>query len=69
VNEAKPEQYTSPRVRPDRFGWQPGDQLVWYDDEGEVVSEEEFRRLLSKRREERDGKTETSDHAQQRGLE
>jgi hypothetical protein len=46
VNEYEIDESTLERVRADRFGWQPGQPVVYFDDEGERITEEEFKQLL-----------------------
>jgi hypothetical protein len=46
VNEYEIDESTLERVRADRFGWQPGQPVVYFDNEGERISEEEFKQLL-----------------------
>ncbi len=39
-----------PGVRNDRFGWQPGDKVVYCDEEGNYLTEDEFVDLVVKGR-------------------
>jgi len=47
--ESRPpsEEGTIERVRGGRFGWQPSDKLVYFDDEGNRITEAEFRHLVA----------------------
>lgn len=41
-----------PEMR-DRFGWQDDDEVALYDEDGNRVTEEEWRRYLARKREKR----------------
>jgi hypothetical protein len=46
MNEYEIDESTLERARADRFGWQPGQPVVYFDDEAERITEEEFKQLL-----------------------